>query len=659
MANTLNRKCVSQTNIELTEEQIASLSSRVNFDENITYAVQPRGYMTLSRFISALLTLDPEVIDFKRTNDQGLLQLKDTYSLMAVEHTVNNNNESNNRKIEASIAENFNKANLGYYSNLFSNMSEIYGYVQNLLFVFVSMFFIGKVGFDKGLRALDKSKESGGDTQWLSKFYVPVLTVGFFFAPIPEEAGMSATMVQKMIRFMVTESTAIADQASAVIVNTYMKRLYSTVGAMNAKGEQDIKKTLLSAQQQIPIYNATLSGNGVCKQQFPHTSSFVGSSQRAVEYYKTIDSNDVSGNLSLQPVTFEACRVIEYRMMVQEEVARTNQIYLDKINSAYNNGDLVATITRVNALFQQQQNQLGWTNVLIIPSASIMVESLSLVRNASLVSGSNLTLGGTLSNFMENENFAKMSGIINEETGAKGGNQTDIGYMMGNFAYMVLPGSAGMYRAFEKNPKEAMAISKFLPNSKGEPPAPTTGLADKKTYLLATSKIYEWMISNIPIVVSVIAGIIAYIGYVVELSKFFYISPFVTAFALTTKKAYKIVDFMVLGLVVFFRPLLIAIFVGFAMFINILIQDIFLYYALNQFAVLHDMAQGEPAVEAVISLVSVMLHILGSLGAMYIMWKLILTGPVWTMKLVGVDSAQNDIVSEALSQRMDRAAFRM
>jgi hypothetical protein len=95
------------------------------------------------------------------------------------------------------------------------------------------------------------------------------------------------------------------------------------------------------------------------------------------------------------------------------------------------------------------------------------------------------------------------------------------------------------------------------------------------------------------------------------------------------------------------------------MFINILIQDIFLYYALNQFDVLQDMAKGEPAVVAVVSLVSVMLHILGSLGAMYIMWKLILTGPIWTMKLVGIDNAQNDIVSEALSQRMDRAAFRM
>ena len=37
------------------------------------------------------------------------------------------------------------------------------------------------------------------------------------------------------------------------------------------------------------------------------------------------------------------------------------------------------------------------------------------------------------------------------------------------------------------------------------------------------------------------------------------------------------------------------------------------------------------------------------------MWKLILNGPTWAMKMVGVDNAQNDMISDALSQRMDRS----
>ncbi|MDR1285379.1 MAG: hypothetical protein LBJ88_04175 [Campylobacteraceae bacterium] len=182
---------------------------------------------------------------------------------------------------------------------------------------------------------------------------------------------------------------------------------------------------------------------------------------------------------------------------------------------------------------------------------------------------------------------------------------------------------------------------------------------NNKTYIQATSIIYEWSITKIPIIVSVVAGIIAFIGYVIELAKYFYISPFVVVFALTTKKTHKIVDFLVTGLTIFFKPLLLVIFIFFSLFIHSLVQDIFLNYSLNQFSVLKHMAEGSELTEAVLALLSAFLQIFGSLGAAYVMWKLILTGPSWAMKLVGVDGAQNDMISEALSQRMDRAGFRM
>jgi len=81
---------------------------------------------------------------------------------------------------------------------------------------------------------------------------------------------------------------------------------------------------------------------------------------------------------------------------------------------------------------------------------------------------------------------------------------------------------------------------------------------DNDTYLEAASTIYAWMIQKMPILVSVIAGIVAFVGYIIELAKYFYISPFVVAFAMTTKKTHKIVDFMVTGLTIFFKPLLLV-----------------------------------------------------------------------------------------------------
>jgi hypothetical protein len=157
----------------------------------------------------------------------------------------------------------------------------------------------------------------------------------------------------------------------------------------------------------------------------------------------------------------------------------------------------------------------------------------------------------------------------------------------------------------------------------------------------------------------VIAGVVAFVGYVIELAKYYYISPFVVAFALTTKKTHKIVDFLVTGLTIFFKPLLLVIFIFFSLFIYTLVQDIFMHYVANQFGILGKVAGEKSSVFLVLSLVQTMMEVLGSLAATYIMWKLILTGPTWSMKLVGVDNAQNDMISEALSQRMDRAGFRM
>jgi hypothetical protein len=255
-------------------------------------------------------------------------------------------------------------------------------------------------------------------------------------------------------------------------------------------------------------------------------------------------------------------------------------------------------------------------------------------------------------------------------------NRSDInmGITIGRLAYMVLPGAGGVYRALEKNKEEAEFIAKSLNVKDVETYASENGAAggvasavyagrdiknEDATYLQASATIYAWMVQKLPILVSVIAGVVAFIGYVIELAKYFYISPFVVAFALTTKKTHKIVDFMVTGLTVFFKPLLLVIFIFFALFIYTLVQDIFIHYTRNQFTVLSDIAGEKSAVYLVLYLVQTMLEVLGSLAATYIMWKLILTGPTWSMKLVGVDNAQNDMISEALSQRMDRAGFRM
>ena len=64
---------------------------------------------------------------------------------------------------------------------------------------------------------------------------------------------------------------------------------------------------------------------------------------------------------------------------------------------------------------------------------------------------------------------------------------------------------------------------------------------------VSASYLYKIVLDYMPFTVGIVAGALAFISYVIELAKFYYISPFVTAFAVTMGKTNKIVDFLVGG----------------------------------------------------------------------------------------------------------------
>lgn len=690
--NTFNPFCVANTTVSVSKNELVTDKNATDTFASKTQIqyVEPQGYLPFARFISAMMTLDPEIIDFEQTNSSGSLKLKGGYTLKGIDVNYEGNDEAkdNLTGITSSIADKFNKANLAYYSNLFANMSVVYGYVQNLLFVFVGMFFIGQIGYSKANQLLEKqggNLNGGGDSQWLSRFMTPVLAVGFFFAPIPEDAGMNATIVQKGIRYMTQQSNIIADHASAIGVNTYVQKLYATVGASNTATEVNARLAIKQAEALMPIYNEVLIEN--CYKRYPSTASFLRLTEEQKIRLQSIDQNKYRDNKQ-DDISIGACQLMEYRLRTQYEIWLENKKLVKGIEKVYSGGNsenIQNFLAKVNNSLQQRQEQLGWANAIIIPAASILVESLGIVQdNVAITTAdkSDITLAAALidltSDKVAQKNVEESSAnrrAVGNDLNSNADN-AKIGNMIGNFAFFMLPGAQGMYNSLVNGKdgktsykEEARAIATKLNSglSADEQSRLSAFDASKdEDMLVVTATLYQWMLEKAPIVFSVIAGVIAFIGYVVELAKFFYISPFVVAFALTTKKTHKIVDFMVTGLTVFFKPILLVIFIFFAIFIHTLVQDIFLHYTMEQFDVLKGIVESSSQdgtdkgiiSGAVIDLVKVMLQIFGSIGAAYIMWKLILSGPTWAMKMVGVDSAQNDVVSEALSQRMDRS-FRM
>jgi hypothetical protein len=111
-ANTKNLECVKNTTVTLSKSELASLVNATITLQHVGITNQPTGYMKLSRFIASMMTLDPEIINFEDTNSTGILTLNQDLSLLKMVENATDGTIS--RKVEASVSENLNKANLAY-----------------------------------------------------------------------------------------------------------------------------------------------------------------------------------------------------------------------------------------------------------------------------------------------------------------------------------------------------------------------------------------------------------------------------------------------------------------------------------------------------------------------------------------------------------------
>lgn len=203
----------------------------------------------------------------------------------------------------------------------------------------------------------------------------------------------------------------------------------------------------------------------------------------------------------------------------------------------------------------------------------------------------------------------------------------------------------------------------------------------------------EITFNMIPLLVISVAAIVAYLSYLVTLCKYFYISPFVTAWAMATKRVDKIIDFLLMGISLFFVPVLIVLFIYLALFLYTLVDEFFIFVSIQQFqgivvsdnpgfwktayetmvennSVVVGIATGiynwatSTAKEVqnfhiyfVIGAISGLLKIFGGLASSYIAWKLIVNGPTWALGLIGLDGKHDDMIASGLESNLAKRAF--
>ncbi|MBR8466499.1 hypothetical protein KDE13_09150 [Campylobacter sp. faydin G-140] len=648
-ANTVNETCIAQTNQEVPINNLWSKNSKFDVS-NYTYKPNVK---TMTGFLSGIVTLDPELVNYQSTKNTGMIQLKDNTAI----YGTNIVEFSSNPEL-SSTADVFNKANLAYFSNLYSGMAEVYTALQYMLLVVVGGWFFAVLGTREFNNRVEKEHNQ---TKVLNTLLIPILTFAVFFIPIPEDSGMNGTIVQKTIRSGANWSNYYADIIGSKGSEVYMDKLKSSVGASNIETEKHFREEELNIPQ---IINALEAGLNECKVRYPTVTSFMYAEARSAETYKF-------NNPSLsEKYKFIGCQNIEHALGSYYALQRQNNIALNGLQNNIKNNELNTLLTQIDKGVERRQNELGWINSTMIPALSILVNHIPLITDADTakkLQEENARLAEKASKDLAERNEKERTG-----TGKWLSFEPQF---LGNLAYFILPGAGEVYNALYGFYKDT--IGESINNTVGKDNflsgIPLIGKAFKAGGALITAGanatgsalsmvavvyLFDKALSFIPLTVAVVASALAFIGYIMELTKFFYISPFVTAFSLTIGKQAKIVEFLTTGIAIFLKPILIVLFIYLALFLYTLFTDIFIVYAIEQMAMMRE-ATSQLPLNLVYAVFNVLFSIIGTIGATYIMWKTILTAPTWVLKLVGLNNSGISNVTEQFSNRLERYSFQL
>lgn len=635
-ADTFNQTCVEKTNIKKDYNELNITKQTIIVNESIDY----KDEFTFSRFITSLFTLDQDIVDFDNTTKTNKLVLKNTSNL--------NNTQINDSDPKAQATSNIlNKSNLVYFSAIFTGLQKLHNHLQYFIFLYIAAFFLFMVFSKKLLSKLQKQQQ---DVRSLELFIVPVIMVVLCFVPIPTSQKLQTTPLQLITQFFIQHSVKIADHISTIGVDSYLKKLYSSVGAYSIEEEKKIVERKESLEAAIKFYKV---GIEECRIRYPKKD--ISTFQVDENILKAIETMDTNQENVKQDYRASACRDIERSLITNERELKSTEIQLKALKNAWSNQELETTLKQIHKKTETSNQELGWFFSSIMPSISVVVENVSVISEQQEfnVTEKNIEIQQNENNSIEEK------GIIENFI-----DDTSLGAIIGNLSYFILPGAGEIYKnVYAMSPK----VTSFITNAAKDIPIvggivdTTVGIMARIAILNTVASIYESILKYLPVIVTMVASMIAIVVYLVELLNFYYFQPFIVAYSVTMQRKHKIIDYLLFGISIFAKPMLIVFFISLSIFFLSLIQDFFGYLVDKQIGLLDDFSKGNLGFINGFSLVlfSTLLSIITSIASAFLMWKLIIEGSNFVLKLLGLDSGASDSLNSSISGKLERHSFQV
>lgn len=687
-ASKTNLSCAKQvyTGLDTELKNYENIDRKINLESIIKWTPSDTK-INFAKYLVALATLNPNIIDREKTYNLGELTLKDGIDnfsiktiqknqsfmdfLIAPNSVLNQNKGFSTSSIslqEASAVDGFNKNNMAYFSNLFLTNEKIYQHLQILILVLVGGFFLTSISAEKIQAYLENRGENEGKQKFLHKFYIPMIMMGIFFMPIPEGNGLAhSTIMQNVIRYFALKSTDIADMASAIGGKTYMDKIYKSIGGVNIQGIKALlekkKENEFLISQGDEIYKKTCSlryKNQLSAIRESYITSLTDEDKEKIKRFLAEDSNDMAGKNG--DISLEACIALEADILkARNEITKINS-QMEKIDKLRDNTQKINEMKNLDAYFAVREMQLGWINSLFTPSSAILAEVTMFKeeqvdedeQKERMIKATKKNIQNTKENINKGDIEISKDDITD----------SSLGWIAGKLVWMMLPGASTIKDFVMENTGKFMAVIQAVAAST-VPIIGTVGgaivgyitgtVASTITGYAIAIMLIEWTFQKIPLLVCTTASIIIFVSYLVSLIKYFYISPFVVAFSLATKRMDKIIEFLINGMAIFLKPVLIILFIYLSLFINVLVDEFFLFVSVEQFTGIKTSVYNFHT-NFIIGAITGLLTIFAKIASAVIMWNLIIKGPSWALSLVGIDGKQSEMISQGMENTLNKRA---
>lgn len=621
------------------------------------------GYLTLSKMMTVLMTLDADYIDYGSTTSIGRLTLKPGYTDAIDELESDTQGQASSsiaaQKIYLSRVKNI----YGFILDFFVGLNELYNLINTYMLaggMATMLFMLGGGALLKKLQ-----KQEGQDKNYMQYASVGVLGILLFFAPIPSgssnsssnEAMATTTAIQQFIRFAAQLGNDWGEKANAIGAQSYVRYLAKNNGLYTQETLNLVAIEIENNQKKIDTYNSIYAS---CKNSYlvgtDKNAIYKDFSEAATNSGQTKAVRQNSSGANIPSYSLSICNEAERGLKVlpvqnANLISRQTKFAANTANAADANS-LVSQVGNIVSRIGTLNTQTGWLGSSVMPASIVWFQNMGITNDEA--------------DYQSAEEAARPEGDAQNKN-ASGESTADT---VKNFAkmiisavpYFIVPGGQAVYgvsNGFINAAGDTIANSviAFFPAailSGGIGFGAIFAFFLAKNLIAFGASVYitvmlmTKVILYIPVLALIVASIVKSIMFFLDLFKLMYVSPFVVLWSISTRNPQKILDFLARCSALIVTPTLIVLSVYLAVFMKTIMEDLFLALIFQQFLFFEATSTGV-LMSAFTIMFKEMLLIVGEFAAAYVAVRMIIGGSDMFLKMLGV-SESSELSKEITSQ---------